>query len=83
MPVVFRHKGFRCLFYANEGDPREPIHIHTIRDGIDAKFWLWPEVTLAYNDGFHASTIRELREIVLQRRAEITRKWNEFFGDSD
>lgn len=41
MPLVFRHKGFRFLFYSNEGDPREPPHIHAVKDGIDAKFWLW------------------------------------------
>jgi hypothetical protein len=38
MPVVFRHKGFRFLFYSNEGDLREPPHIHVIKDRIDAKF---------------------------------------------
>jgi len=54
MPVVFRHKGFRFVFYANEGDPREPVHIHAIKDGLDAKFWLSPEVAVAYNDGFNA-----------------------------
>jgi hypothetical protein len=47
MPVVFRHKGFRFAFYANEGNPREPPHVHAIKDGIDAKFWLSPEVSVA------------------------------------
>ncbi|MDE2129128.1 MAG: DUF4160 domain-containing protein [Betaproteobacteria bacterium] len=37
MPVVFRHKGFRFFFFSNEGNPREPIHIHVMKDGIDAK----------------------------------------------
>jgi len=27
MPEVFRERGFR-FFYANEGTPREPVHIH-------------------------------------------------------
>ena len=40
MPAVFRQNGYRFLFYANEGNPREPAHIHVLRDGIDAKFWL-------------------------------------------
>jgi Domain of unknown function (DUF4160) len=48
MPVVFRHRGFRFLFYSNEGDPREPAHIHAVKDDIDAKFWLFPEVSVAY-----------------------------------
>jgi hypothetical protein len=83
MPVVFRHRGFRFLFYANEGDPREPPHIHVIRDGIDAKFWLFPDVALAYNDGFNAKTLRELVEIVRDNRREIESAWNDFFGETD
>lgn len=81
MPVVFRQDGFRFLFYANEGSPREPVHVHALRDGIEAKFWLWPEVKPAYNDGFNAKALRELIEIIEQRRNEITGAWNEFFGE--
>ena len=82
MPVVFRHKGFRFFFYSNEGDPREPPHIHVLRDGVDAKFWLWPELVVAYNDGFSAKTLRELSEIIKNRRQMIMDTWNEFFGES-
>jgi len=28
MPLVFRWKGYRFHFFSNEGDPREPVHIH-------------------------------------------------------
>jgi hypothetical protein len=80
MPVVFRHSGFRFLFYSNEGDPREPQHIHVLRDGIDAKFWLWPDVVVAYNDGFNAKTLRQLTATIEQRREEIGRAWDDFFG---
>lgn len=83
MPVVFRHKGFRFLFYSNEGDPREPPHIHAIKDDIDAKFWLWPDVVVAYNDGYSAKTLRELTEVIANRRREIMNAWNEFFGEGD
>lgn len=80
MPVVFRHEGFRFYFYSNEGDPRAPHHIHVMKDGIDAKFWLWPEVLVAYNDGYNARTLRELVEVVERRREDIARAWDEFFG---
>jgi hypothetical protein len=82
MPVVFRYDGFRFLFYANEGSPREPPHIHVLRDGIDAKFWLWPEVRLAYNDGFSAKVLRELTAVIEERRDDISKVWDEFFGRS-
>lgn len=79
MPVIFRHKGFRFLFYSNEGSPLEPVHVHTVKDGIDAKFWLGP-VRLAGNDGFDAKTLRELMEVIETRTDDIERAWNEHFG---
>jgi hypothetical protein len=42
MPVVFRQEGFKFFFYSNEGDPREPIHVHVRGSGGLAKFWLSP-----------------------------------------
>ncbi|CAN7392548.1 DUF4160 domain-containing protein [Phyllobacterium sp. LjRoot231] len=82
MPVIFRHKGFKFFFYANEGNPREPMHVHIEKDNIEAKFWLFPNVHLAYNDGFNAKTLRELNELVEQRHKVITGAWHEFFGES-
>ena len=81
MPVVFRENGYRFLFYANEGSPREPCHIHVLWNGIDAKFWLWPEVKPAYNDGFNARMLRELTVTIEQHRDESVRAWDEFFGE--
>lgn len=80
MPVVFRERGFRFFFYSNEGDPREPVHVHVEKDGVEAKFWLQPQVAVAYNDGFNAKTLKELLKIVEARADEIERAWNEFFG---
>ena len=50
MPV-FRKNGFKFFFYANEGDPREPVHVHVEKNDIGANFWVKPVVILAYNDG--------------------------------
>ena len=80
MPVVFREQGFRFFFYSNEGSPREPVHIHVEKDNVEAKFWLYPEVRVAYNDGYDARTLRELLGIVVANRDRIERTWNEFFS---
>ena len=64
MPVVFRSRGFRFFFYANEGRPREPLHIDVERGECQAKFWLRPEVSMAYNDGLDARALRELLRVV-------------------
>lgn len=80
MPVVFRYKGYRFFFYSNEGDPREPPHIHIREGGVEAKFWLQPEVRLARNDGFDAKTLRELMAVVETNRVQLEEAWHEYFG---
>lgn len=80
MPTVFYERGYRFFFYSNEGSPREPVHIHVEKDDSEAKFWLRPEVHLAYNDGYTARILRELAGIVVANRDRIERAWNEYFG---
>jgi Domain of unknown function (DUF4160) len=53
MPVVFRQDGYRFLFYSDEGDPREPVHVHVRRGRDNAKFWLWSDVKLVYQSRLH------------------------------
>jgi len=79
MPVVFRYNGYRFFFYSNEGDPREPIHIHVRKGGALAKFWIAP-VSLDASDGFDARSLREVERIIEERTALIERAWNEYFG---
>ena len=80
MPVVFRENGFRFHFYSDEGDPREPVHIHIRKAGDNAKFWLYPEAQIAYNYGFDARTLAELGRIVAEHKQEIEDAWNEHFS---
>jgi hypothetical protein len=80
MPVVFRERGFKFFFYSNEGTPREPVRIHVEREDAEAKFWLQPEVHVAYNDGYDARTLRTLLEIVEANKDRIERAWDEFFS---
>jgi hypothetical protein len=80
MPTVFRDRGFRFFFYSNEGSPREPVHIHVEKDDVEAKFWLRPEVKLAYNGGYDARVLRELVGVVEAHRNFIERIWDEYFS---
>ena len=79
MPKVFEWNGHRFHFFANEGDPREPAHIHVRRDRSDAKFWLRPEVVVAFNRGFPPRVLTELVGVIEQRRDLIESVWNDFF----
>ena len=80
MPVVLRIDGFKFLFYANEGNPREPVHIHVKLGRDEAKFWLSPDVRLAYNRGLSGSTLNRVRQLVKENRVELERTWNDFFA---
>ena len=80
MPTVFRSGGFRFFFYSNEGDPREPLHIHVERGDLEAKFWINPEVRMAYNDGFNTKALRELAALVEANRKRIEEAWDDFLG---
>jgi len=80
MPLVFTQDGYRFFFYSNEGDPREPIHIHVRRGTSVAKFWLFPEVQLADSYGFAARELNKIGRIVDNRKPEIEEAWNDHFS---
>jgi hypothetical protein len=47
MPFVFCSGKLKFFFYSNEGDPREPVHIHVRSGGANAKIWLEPTIGVA------------------------------------
>lgn len=80
MLTIFLFEGYRFFFFSNEGNPREPVHVHVRKDGNRAKFWLNP-VFLASNQGFTAKEVGRLAQIVEAHKDDIERAWHEHFGD--
>ncbi|MDO9226710.1 MAG: DUF4160 domain-containing protein [Pseudomonadota bacterium] len=80
MPVVFRWNGCKFFFFSNEGNPREPLHIHVRCHGARAKFWLSP-VAVAENIGFAAHELSNLARVVSDNQGQIKGAWHEYFGD--
>ncbi|MEL6913654.1 MAG: DUF4160 domain-containing protein [Pseudomonadota bacterium] len=81
MPTVFRQDGYRFFFYSNEGDPREPVHVHIMQGRAEAKFWLEPEIRLARSHGFDARTLRKLASMVEAHSDTIIRGWHDHFSN--
>jgi Domain of unknown function (DUF4160) len=54
-----------------------------VRGGSEAKFWLRPEVSISYDDGFNARELRELLRLVEAHRERIETTWNDFFGEGN
>lgn len=80
MPTVFRDRGVRFFFYSNEGDPREPPHVHAESAEGVAKLWLRPAVAVAFSAGYDRRALAGIVTTVSARRDEIERAWHEFFG---
>jgi Domain of unknown function (DUF4160) len=79
MPVVFRFGPYKFFFYSNEGDPREPVHIHVSEGRNVAKFWLKPEISpetvMANSKGFDVRALREISAIIGHNVGRIERTW--------
>ncbi len=80
MPAVFRWNGLRFFFFSNEGNPREPVHIHVEGAGGEAKIWLQPEISVAESTGFDRRTLSELVRVVTLNKDLIERTWHDYFG---
>lgn len=76
MPVVLFINGFKFKFYSNENN--EPPHVHITKG--NAKYWLFPEIEETYSYGFTVRERRDVRELVLENKDLLIRKWNEYFG---
>ena len=64
------------MFYANDHDP---IHIHVIKDDVNAKFTLFP-VALVKNNGLKSSEIKLVESVIEENQEIIAEHWNKFFN---
>ena len=81
MPVILRLDGYTFFFYSNEGDPREPIHVHVRRGGSEAKIWLEPTIGVAESKGFNSREQSAILRIVIIHRILIEKAWRVYFGN--
>jgi len=73
MPVVLRVNG--CKFFFYEADvANEPSHVHVVKDGNEAKFWLDP-VKNARKGKFRKSDLRDIERIIEDNREFLLDAW--------
>ena len=60
MPLIFRYRNVGSHFFSNEGAPCEPVHVHAESGDGKAKFWLYPEVIVAWSAGYSRRQLFEL-----------------------
>lgn len=78
MPTTLRTGPYRLYFYSY--DCIEPRHTHVDRNGMSAKFWLDPTVSLAENYGFNRQELRQIERIILTHVEILRDEWNDFCG---
>lgn len=76
-PVFAREKGYVFKVYSNEKDS---MHIHILKDGKSAKFWLEPEIELANNSGFTEVQLNEIERIVKIYANNFRKQFKEHIG---
>ena len=77
-PTVLRTQGYRFFFFSRE-EPRRHVHV-SCNDG-EAKWWLEPEVELAYNHRMSSKQIRETEAIVREHLQEFMDAWRNHFDN--
>jgi len=75
-PTVFRWRGYRFYFFSRE---EERMHVHVYCAEGEAKFWLRPEIALAYNHGIRPSELTGIQRAIEEHRDEIARAWRGHF----
>ena len=70
-------EGFKFSFWSNEN--AEPIHVHVYKAGAGAKFWIQPEIRLAWNKGFKIAQLRRILTILEDQQDAIQEAWKDHF----
>lgn len=80
MPVIYRNSGFNFYFYSAE---HEPIHIHVVGKGAEAKIVLEPAVSLIYAKGFTKNDTRKILQLCSEYKDLFIEEWRQYFEGQD
>ena len=75
MPTIFIFFGFRFMFYSND---HEPIHVHILKDGHEAKYNVNP-IEMVYNHGFKKNELSMIESVLIENEDIIIAHWNTYF----
>lgn len=75
MPVVLRVNGYKFFFYQADV-ANEPPHVHVIKDGNEAKFWLDP-IKITREGRFRKSDLRDIERIIKDNLEFLLNAWKE------
>ena len=76
-PVFHRENSYCFKIFSNE---EERMHIHVLREDMEAKFWLEPIVELAENYGFKDHELGKIQKIVEKYAAKFKEQYCHHIG---
>lgn len=86
MPQIFKIGKYIIYFWANEGTPREPVHVH-ISEGVPqenaTKIWITKSqkcIVANNNSKIPNHTLNQLLRVIEGRSFSIISKWKDLFG---
>ena len=86
MPQVFKIGSYWIYFWANEGKPNEPVHVHVSEGNLSenaTKIWITSsgKCLLAHNQSnVPPKALRNIMRIIEARSQYVIQKWGSFFG---
>jgi hypothetical protein len=72
-------QGWLSAVLFSREEPR--VHIHAYCGDGEAKFWLEPQVELAYNHNLNRKQLRDVEAIINEHYQEIVDAWRRHFGN--
>ncbi len=86
MPQIFKIGAYVVYFWANEGEPLEPVHVH-INEGVPSqhatKVWITKsgKCILCNNSSqIKKNVLRNIMDIIEARSSDVINKWYNFYG---
>lgn len=71
--------GFIFKFYS---DDHEPVHVHIIKDGKEAKYNVEPVVMQVFNHGFKKHELSMIESVIEENTEVIKNRWEEYFKNA-
>lgn len=87
MPQVFKIAGYWVYFWTDEGEPREPVHVHVSKGKPSVnstKIWITKDGKCILENNksqIPNSLLNNIMRMIESRSFEIFAKWKELFGE--
>lgn len=76
-PKFLEISGYVFKTYSRE---ESRMHVHVLKDGKEAKYWLEPEIELADNEKFKSHELSKIVKIIKEYEQDFKKQWRQYFG---